>query len=86
MEKGLESSEGPPLSKEEYPENKLFTKHTGVFVGSQGLEGPRGTLLEGEKRLEREKGPSLSKEEWERISASIYGFATTELNLKRPLK
>ena len=29
---------------------------------------------------------SIKKEEWERISASIYGFATTELNLKRPLK
>ena len=58
--------------QDKHPENKLSTNHSEVLKGEKGLEG--------------ERGPSLSKEEWERISASIYSFATTELNLKRPQK
>lgn len=63
--------------QDNYPENKLSTNQPEVFKGE---EGPS---LSGDG-LEGEKGPSLSKEEWERISATIYSFANTELNLKRP--
>ena len=58
------------LIRNDSSEIKTDTESPEVFRGEKGLEGT--------------KGPSLSKEEWERISAAIYGFASTELNLKRP--
>ena len=64
-------TKGPSLNKEE----------------AGGLEGPKGPSLPPSREVYRgTEGPSLSKKEWERISATIYSFANTELNLKRPLK
>ena len=64
-------------------------KQTSLSKGSSSemeIHANSPEVFKGEKGLEGSKGPPLSKEEWERISAFVYGFATTELNLKRPQK